>query len=163
MSEHPKTKRSRKWAYVGLAIIICLAAAFVAGLWFADRGERSVATTLDSYTDVYEGSDSTKDVADLIPLYSDDAVLRDAATDRTHEGISDLESALDSLLGTLEFDLTVDQTMVGDDWAVVQWTADGTRPETGRLTQVSGTTVLEFSKGQITHETWYYDPAKSPF
>jgi hypothetical protein len=163
MTERPRDKRSHKWAYVGLVVLIGLAAAFVAGLWFADRGERSVATALDSYIDVYGGSDSTKDVADLIPLYSDDAVLRDAATDRTHEGISDIESALDSLLGTLEFNLTVGQTMVGDDWAIVQWTADGTRPETGRLTQVAGTTLLEVSEGQITHETWYYDPAKSPF
>ena len=163
MEDRTRTPRSRKWAYVALAVLVGLAATFVAGMWFADRGERAVADAVDSYINVYAGSDSTKDVADLLPLYANDAVVRDAAADRTHEGISEIEDALDSLLGTPDFNLTVEQTMVGDDWAIVQWTADGTRPETGRLTQVAGATLLEVSDGDIARETWYYDPAKAPF
>ncbi|MDA3935340.1 MAG: nuclear transport factor 2 family protein [Actinomycetota bacterium] len=163
MDEKPRSKRSRKWAYIALSILVGIAAIFLAGMWFADQGERSVSNTVDSYINVYAGSDSTKDVADLLPLYKDDAVLRDTATDRTHEGISDIEAALDSILATPDFNLTVSQTMVGDDWALVQWTADGTRPDTGRVTQVAGTTLLEVSKGKIARETWYYDPAKAPF
>lgn len=163
MEDKPRKKRSRKWAYVSLAILVGLATAFLGGMWFADRGERSVAGTVESYIDVYGGSDSTKDVADLILLYDDDAVVRDVATDRTFEGLSDIESALDSVFVTPDFNLTVTGTMVGDSWAIVQWTADGTRPDTGRVTQVRGTTVLEIPKGTITQETWYYDPAKSPF
>ena len=163
MDDRPRTKRSRKWAYVSLAILVGLAAVFFGGMWFADRGERSVAGVLESYVDVYGGSDSTKDVADLIPLYDDAAVVRDVATDRTFEGLSDIEGALDSIFVTPDFDLTVTGTMVGDSWAIVQWTADGTRFDTGRVTQVAGITVLEIGDGKITRETWYYDPAKSPF
>ncbi len=162
----PKEKRSllrSKWLYVLILAVVLLGAAFVGGMWLAGRGARSVSTLTDSYVKVYAGSDSTKDVADLTPLYASDAVLHDVGADRTYRGSSDIEDALDSLLATPGFDLTVEYTLIGDGSAVVAWTANGTQVSTSRLAQVSGVTVLEVSKGKIVRETWYYDPVKAPF
>lgn len=111
----------------------------------------------------YEGLDTTKDVPVLLPLYAPDAVMHDAATDRTYTGASEIESALNALLATPDFDLTIERTLVGDGWALVFWTADGMRPDLDRVAQVVGVTSLEVSKGKIERETWYYDPAKAPF
>ncbi|MBN2822316.1 MAG: nuclear transport factor 2 family protein [Coriobacteriia bacterium] len=161
-----KTKRSlwrSKWLYIVVAALLIVALSFVAGLWIADSGERSVSAVVDSYTAVYAGSDSTKDVADLVPLYAENGVLRDVATDRTYEGLVEIRAALDALLSTAGFDLTVEKTLIGDDWALIQWTADGTETTSGRLAQVGGTTLLEIAEEKIIRETWYYDPAKAPF
>ncbi|MBN2566367.1 MAG: nuclear transport factor 2 family protein [Candidatus Eisenbacteria bacterium] len=163
MNERAHKPRGRKWLYVLLAVLLALGVTFVGGMWFADRGERSVAALTDSYAQAYEGLDTTKDVPGLLPLYASDAVLHDAATDRTHSGAGEIEAALNALLATPDFDLTVERTLVGDDWALVFWTADGIRPDLDRVTQVVGVTSLEVSKGKIERETWYYDPAKAPF
>lgn len=154
-------RSGRTWLAAG--VVVGLIAAFVGGVWFAGRGARSVAAAVDAYTAVYAGIDTTKDVAVLMPLYAEDGVFRDAATDRTYRGTGEIESALDALLATPEFDLSVEETLIGRDWAVVKWTADGKSVESDRLAQVAGTTVLEFSKGRIVRETWYYDPGKAPF
>ncbi|MDA3936011.1 MAG: nuclear transport factor 2 family protein, partial [Actinomycetota bacterium] len=161
--ENPRKHRSRKWLYVLLAVLVLVGAVFVAGMWFADRGERAVESVTEPYFEAYGGLDTPKDVPGLLPLYAEDAVFRDAAADRTHRGPSEIEDALNSLLATPDFDLTIDGTRVGDDWALVSWTADGTKPELGRVTQVEGVTVLEIADGMIERETWYYDPAKAPF
>ncbi len=161
--ERPRKRRGRKWLYALLAVLVVLGVAFVAGMWSADRGERAVESVAEPYTEAYAGLDTTKDVPVLLPLYADDAVLRDAATDRTHRGAAEIEDALNGLLATPDFDLTVDGTRVGDDWALVSWTADGTKPELGRVTQVEGVTVLVIADGMIERETWYYDPTKAPF
>lgn len=146
-----------------LAVLLVLGAAFVGGMWFADRGERAIAAVSESYVGAFEGLDTPKDVPGLLPLYAPDAVLHYAATDRTYRGTSEIEGALNALLATPDFDLTVERTLVGDEWALVFWTADGTNPELGRVAQVVGVTSLEMSKGMIERETWYYDPAKAPF
>jgi len=146
-----------------LAILLVLVAAFIAGMWFADRGERAVAAATEAYAGAYEGLDTTKDVPVLLPLYAPDAVLHDAATDRTYSGTGEIENALNGLLATPDFDLTVERTLVGDNWALMFWTADGTQPDQDRVTQVVGVTSLEVSNGKIERETWYYDPAKAPF
>ena len=146
-----------------LAGVLALGVAFVAGVWFADRGERVVATVTEAYSEAYEGLDTTKDVPVLLPLYAPDAVLHDAATDRTYRGTGEIENALNALLATPDFDLTIERTLVGDGWALVFWTADGMRPDLDRLTQVVGVTSLEVSNGRIEREIWYYDPAKAPF
>ena len=164
--DEPKPKRSmwrNKWLYTAIAVLVVVGATFVAGMWFAGRHARSVGTVVDSYTAVYAGSDSTKDVPSLVPLYASDAVFQDVAADRTYQGATEIRAALDTLFATPKFDLTVDGTMIGSDWAVVRWTANGTRVDSGRLAQVSGVTLLEISKGKIVRETWYYDPAKAPF
>ncbi|MBW6469282.1 MAG: nuclear transport factor 2 family protein [Coriobacteriia bacterium] len=160
---HTRKPRSRRWLYALLAAVLALGAAFVGGMWFANRGERSVAAVTESYAEAYEGLDTTKDVPVLLPLYAPDAVLHDAATDRTYSGTSEVESALNALLATPDFDLTIERTLVGDGWALVFWTADGMRPDLDRVAQVVGVTSLEVSKGKIERETWYYDPAKAPF
>ena len=151
----------RLWS--AILLVLALGAVFVAGVWFAGRGARSTAKTMDSYTAAYAGIDSPKDVAVLMPLYASDAVLRDVAADRTYTGTAEIESALDALLATPEFDLTIETTLIGNDWAIVKWTANGKNVSTDRLAQVGGATLLEFSKGKIERETWYYDPAKAPF
>jgi ketosteroid isomerase-like protein len=163
MDERAHRPRGRKWIFAPLAVLLVLGVAFVAGMWFADRGERSVAAVTESYATAYEGLDTTKDVPGLLPLYAPDAVLQDAASDRTYTGAGEIEAALNALLATPEFDLTIERTLVGDDWALVLWTADGTRPDQDRVAQVIGVTSLEVSKGRIEKETWYYDPAKAPF
>ena len=162
-AEVHKKPRGSRWLIALLAVLVVLGVTFVAGMWFADRGERTVAGVAESYAAAYEGLDTTKDVPGLLPLYAADAVLHDAATDRTHRGSSEIEAALNALLATPDFDLTIERTLVGDDWALVFWTADGIRPELERVTQVIGVTALEVSKGKIERETWYYDPAKAPF
>lgn len=154
-------RNKRLW--LALLLVFVLAVAFVGGWWFAGRGARSVSKAADSYTAAYAGIDSPKDVAVLMPLYAEDAVLRDAARDRTYEGTTEIKAALDALLATPEFDLGVGRTLIGDDWAVVEWTANGKNVATDRLAQVDGATMLEFSKGKIVRETWFYDPAKAPF
>jgi ketosteroid isomerase-like protein len=163
MDDEARKPHSRKRLYGALAGLVILGVMFAAGMWFADRGERAVADVTESYAAAYAGLDTTKDVPLLIPLYAADAVLHDAATDRTHRGTTEIEAALNGLLATPDFDLTIERTLVGDDWALVFWTADGTKPGLGRLTQVAGVTSLEVSKGMIESETWYYDPAKAPF
>lgn len=146
-----------------LAALVALGVAFVAGMWFADRGERAVTTVTESYVEAYDGLDTTKEVPGLLPLYAPDAVLHDAASDRTYTGAGEIETALNALLATPDFDLTVERTVVADDWALVFWTADGTRPDQDRVAQVVGITSLEIANGEIERETWYYDPAKAPF
>ena len=158
-----KKPRGKRWLIAVLAVLVVLGVTFVAGMWFADRGERAVAGVAESYAAAYEGLDTTKDVPGLLPLYTADAVLHDAATDRTHTGSAEIEAALNALLATPDFDLTIERTLVGDDWALVFWTADGIRPELERVTQVIGVTALEVSEGKIERETWYYDPTKAPF
>lgn len=155
--------RSKRWLFALMAVLVALGAIFIAGMWFTDRGERTVAAVTESYAAAYEGLDTTKDVPGLLPLYGPDAVLHDVATNRTHKGSTEIEAALNALLATPDFDLTIERTLVGDDWALVFWTADGIRPELERVTQVGGVTALEISKGKIERETWFYDPAKSPF
>ncbi len=163
MEGEVRTHRGRRWLLALLAVMVALGAAFVAGMWFADQGERTVATVTESYAAAYEGLDTTKDVPGLLPLYAPDAVLHDAATDRTNTGTTEIKTALNALLATPDFDLTIERTLVGDDWALVFWTADGKRPGVERVAQVVGVTALEVSKGKIERETWYYDPAKAPF
>lgn len=163
MAEEKRSVWRNKWLYVVIVMLFIFGAVFVAGMWFAGRGARSVSSVVDSYTNVYSGSDSTKDVAALVPLYASNSALRDVAADRTYEGTDAIKAALDSLLATTGFDLTVDYTLIGSDSAVVGWTANGTRVGTSRLAQVSGVTVLQISDGKIARETWYYDPAKAPF
>lgn len=163
MDERTHRPRSRRWLFVLVASLLALGVAFVGGMWFADRGERSVAEVTESYAEAYEGLDTTKDVPGLMPLYAEDAVLQDAAADRTYEGSAEIEDALNALSATPDFDLTIERTLVGDDWALVFWTADGTDPDLNRVTQVVGVTSLEVSDGKIDREIWYYDPAKAPF
>jgi len=167
MSEgKPERKRSlwrRIWFYVAILVLVLFGVAILGGMWLGGSSARSVAAVVDSYTGVYAGSDSTKDVPDLVKLYARNAVLQDAAANRTYRGTTEIKAALDSLLATPKFDLTVKNTLVGSDGAVVRWTANGTRVDSGRLAQVSGVTVLEISGGKIVRETWYYDPAKAPF
>jgi hypothetical protein len=74
-----------------------------------------------------------------------------------------MEGALNALLATPDFGLTVERILVGDDWALVFWTAGGIRPDLDRVTQVAGITTLEVPEGKIARETWYYDPPKAPF
>jgi len=163
MDQETRKPSSRKWPYAVLAVLAILGVAFGAGMWFADQGERAVEGVTESYSAAYAGLDTTKDVPGLVPLYAADAVLRDVATDREYRGVSEIEAALNALLATPGFDLTVERTLVGDDWALVFWTADGTKPDSGQVTQVGGVTSLEVAKGMITRETWYYDPAKASF
>lgn len=163
MDDLAQKPRSKRWPLVTVAVVVVLVAAFVAGMWFADRGERAVSAATEAYAAAYEGLDTTKDVPVLLPLYAPDAVLQDAAADRTYSGTDEIENALNALLATRDFDLTVERTLVGDDWALVFWTADGTQPDQDRVTQVVGVTTLEVSGGQIVKETWYYDPVKAPF
>lgn len=163
MRDKEQGGRRRKWPYVVVMVTVMFAGFFVAGMWFDDRDVRSTETVVDSYTMVYAGSDSTKDVPALVPLYADDAVFQDVAADRRYEGVGSIKSALDSIFATPKFDLTVERTLIGQDSALVEWTANGTRVDTGRLSQVSGVTVIEVSEGKITREAWYYDPAKAPF
>ena len=163
MDDRAQKPRSKKWLFALIAVLLALGVVFAAGMWFADRGERAVETVTDSYIDAYEGLDTTKDVPVLLPLYASDAVLHDAATDRTYSGSGEIEAALNALLATPDFDLTIERTLVGDDWALVFWTADGVRPDLDRVTQVIGVTSLEISEDKIDRETWYYDPAKAPF
>ena len=162
----PERKRSlwrRIWFYVAILVLVLFGVAILGGMWLGGSSARSVAAVVDSYTGVYAGSDSTKDVPDLVKLYARNAVLQDAAANRTYRGTTEIKAALDSLLATPKFDLTVKGTVIGSKGAVVKWTANGTRVDSGRLAQVSGVTVLEISGGKIVRETWYYDPAKAPF
>lgn len=163
MAEEAPKPRSRKWLYAVVAAIVVLAVAFAAGAWLAGGGRRAAAAVAASYADAYAGLDTPKDVPVLMPLYADNAVLRDEATGRTHEGTAAIENALNALLATPGFDLTISRTLAGSGFAVLFWTADGTKPGAGNVTQVTGVTVLEVSRGAITRETWYYDPAKAPF
>ncbi|HSQ21573.1 MAG TPA: nuclear transport factor 2 family protein [Coriobacteriia bacterium] len=163
MDDRVRKPRGRRWLFALLALVVALGVVFVAGMWFADRGERTVAAVTESYAEAYEGLDTTKDAPGLLPLYAPDAVLHYAATDRTYSGTGEIEAALNALLATPDFDLTIERTLLGDDWALVYWTADGTRPDLNRVTQVIGVTSLEVEKGKIERETWYYDPAKAPF
>ncbi len=163
MNDEKQNVWHRRWPYAVLLTVVIIAGLFVAGMWFEGRSARSVAAVVDSYSGVYAGSDSTKDVASLVPLYASDAVLQDIAADRTYRGIDAIKRALDSLFATPAFNLTVERTLIGGNSAVVEWTANGTEVGTGRLAQVSGATVLEISKGKIAREMWYYDPAKAPF
>jgi len=163
MVDETDKPRRRKWPYAVLAALIVLSAALVAGMWLAGRGERSVKAVVEEYAAAYAGLDTPKDVPGLLSLYASDAVLRDVAMDRTHQGTSEIEDSLNALLATADFDLTVERTLTGDDWALVLWTADGKVSNSGRVTQVSGVTVLEVFKGKISRETWYYDPEKAPF
>lgn len=163
MSDKDTKPRSWRWLIFSLAGLLLAAAIFASGVWFAGRGERAAAELVDSYNEAYAGLDTPKDVPVLLPLYSQDAVLHDAARDRTNQGVSEIETALNTLLATPEFDLSIDRTLTGDGWAVVFWTADGGLPGSARVTQVAGITVLEVSEGAISRETWYYDPAKAPF
>ena len=163
MDDQAHKPRGKRWLFVLMAGLLVLGVAFVAGMWFADRGERAVAAVTESYAGAYEGLDTTKDVPVLLPLYAPDAVLHDAASGRTYRGAGEIESALNALLATPDFDLSIDRTLVGDGWALVFWTADGMRPDLDRVAQVVGVTSLEVSKGLIERETWYYDPAKAPF
>ncbi len=163
MDERAHKPHGRGWLFALVAVLVALGVTFVAGMWFADRGERTVAAVTESYTEAYEGLDTTKDQPGLLPLYAPDAIWHDAATDRTYTGTGEIEAALNALLATPDFDLTVERTLVGDDWALVFWTADGVRPDLDRVTQVVGVTSLEVSNGKIERETWYYDPAKAPF
>ncbi len=163
MDDAVRKPRGRRWLFALLAVLVALGATFVAGLWVANRGERSVTAVTEAYAEAYAGLDTPKDVPVLMPLYASDAVLHDAASDRTYEGTSEIEDALSALLATPDFDLTIERTRVGDDWAVVFWTADGTRTDVERVAQVVGVTTLEVADGKIERETWYYDPAKAPF
>ncbi len=163
MDDQAYKPRGRRRLFVLLAVLLVLVVTFVAGMWLADRGERSVAAVTESYAAAYEGLDTTKDVPVLLPLYAPDAVLHDAAADRTHSGTGEIETGLNALLATPDFDLTIERTLVGDDWALVFWTADGMRPDLDRVAQVVGVTSLEVANGEIVQETWYYDPAKAPF
>ena len=163
MDDRTRKPRDKKWLFALLAVLLVLGVTFVAGMWFANRGERAVASVTESYAEAYEGLDTTKDVPVLLPLYAPDAVFHDAATDRTYRGISEIENALNALLATPDFDLTIERMLVGDSWALVFWTADGMRPDLDRVAQVVGVTSLEVSDGKIERETWYYDPAKAPF
>ena len=163
MNDHARKSRSTWWLIALLALLVTLGAAFVGGMWFADRGERSVAAVAESYAAAYEGLDTTKDSPGLLPLYAPDAVWRDMASGRIYQGSEEIEAGLNALLATPEFDLTIEQTLIGDDWALVFWTADGMRPDQDRVAQVAGVTALEVSDGTIERETWYYDPAKAPF
>lgn len=163
MDDRMRSSRGKRWLFALLAGVLGLAVAFIGGMWFADRGERTVVAVTESYAEAYEGLDTTKDAPGLLPLYASDAVLQDAASDRTYTGTDEIGDALDALLATPDFDLTIERTLAGDDWALVFWTADGTRPDLERVTQVVGVTALEVSKGKIVRETWYYDPAKAPF
>jgi len=163
MDDHVHKPRSKRWLFALLAVLVVLGVVMVGGMWLADRGERAVASVAESYADAYEGLDTTKDVPGLLPLYADDAVMHDAANDRTYQGIGEIEDALNALLATPDFDLTIERTLVGDDAALVFWTADGMSPDQGGVAQVVGVTSLEVSKGKIEKETWFYDPAKAPF
>lgn len=163
MDDRAQRPRSRRWLFGLLALLLIVGVAFVAGMWFGARGERAVAAVTESYAAAYEGLDTTKDVPVLLPMYAPDAVLHYPATDRTYRGADEIENALNALLATPDFDLTVERTLVGDSWALVFWTADGMRPDQNRVTQVAGVTSLEVTKGKIERETWYFDPAKAPF
>ncbi|MHB1136465.1 MAG: nuclear transport factor 2 family protein [Coriobacteriia bacterium] len=163
MEDRVRKPRSKKWLFVLVVVLVALGAAFVAGMWFADRGERAVEVVVESYTAAYEGLDTTKDAPGLLSHYASDAVLHDAASGRTYTGADEIEAGLNGLLATPDFDLTIEKTLVGDDWALVYWTADGMRPDVNRVAQVVGVTSLEVSNGKIERETWYYDPAKAPF
>lgn len=163
MSDSDAKPGSRRWLYFGIAGLLFVGAVFVAGAWFAGRGERAASTVVDSYGEAYAGRDTPKDVPILLPLYEPNAVFHDAASGRTNQGVSEIEAALNTLLATPEFDLSVDRTVTGNGWAMLFWTADGGLPDSARITQVAGITVLEISKGKIVRETWYYDPAKAPF
>jgi hypothetical protein len=163
MEEQQRTLWQNKTLRVALLIVIASGAIFFGGWWFRGRHVRTVSTVVDAYTTVYAGTDSTKDVVDLMPLYAADGVLRDMAADRTYQGTVAIKAALNALFATQSLDLTIDASSVGDDWAIIRWTADGTSVGTGRLAQASGITVLEIEKGMIVNETWYYDPAKAPF
>ena len=140
MDDQVRNSRSKKWLFALLALLVILIVVFVAGMWFADRGERSVKGVIEPYVAAYEGLDTTKDVPVLLPLYAPDAVLQDAATDRTYTGAAEIETGLNALLATPDFDLSVERTLVGDDWALVYWTADGIRPDQGRVAHVVGVT-----------------------
>ncbi|MHB9003936.1 MAG: nuclear transport factor 2 family protein [Coriobacteriia bacterium] len=163
MDDRVRKPHSRKWLFVLVGVLVALGAVFVAGMWFADRSERAVAALTDTYAEAYAGLDTTKDVPGLLALYASDAELHDAATDRTHKGTEEIEAGLNALLATPDFDLTVERTLIGDDGALVFWTADGVRPGVDRIAQVVGVTSLEVAQGKIVRETWYYDPTKAPF
>ena len=163
MTDEKRGVLRSKWFYIAILGLVLVGSAFFGGMWLAGRDARSVAAVVASYAAVYAGSDSTKDVPALMLLYSEDAVLRDLADGRTYQGTAEIKTALDTLLATPEFDLTVERTLIGKDWALVTWTANGKKAETERLAQVRGATLLELSKGTITRETWYYDPANAPF
>ncbi|MDP2400986.1 MAG: nuclear transport factor 2 family protein [Actinomycetota bacterium] len=163
MSERDAKPRSKRWLFFLIAGLLLVGTVFAAGAWFAGRGERTAAALADSYAQAYVGRDTPKDIPILLPLYAEDAVFHDAARNRTNQGVSAIETALNTLLATPEFDLSIDRTLTGNDWATLFWTADGALPDSGRVAQVTGITVLEISKGKIVSETWYYDPAKAPF
>jgi hypothetical protein len=67
MDGEVREPRSRRWLFALLAVLVALSVTFVAGMWFADRGERTVATVTESYSAAYEGLDTTKDVPGLLP------------------------------------------------------------------------------------------------
>jgi uncharacterized protein YqgC (DUF456 family) len=43
MADEARGPRGKKWLFALLALVVVLGVTFVAGMWFADRGGRSVA------------------------------------------------------------------------------------------------------------------------
>ncbi len=112
---------------------------------------------------VFEGPESEKDVVELLPLYADEAVMEDVASNRRFVGKPEVERAPKTMLAAPDLDVTVGTVASGDGWAAVSWTADGTQSGSGRLAQVEGVSILEIDGGLIVGERLYYDPARSPF
>ncbi len=99
MDDRVRKPHGKRWLFALVAVLVALGVTFVAGMWFADRGERTVSAVTESYAEAYEGLDTTKDVPGLIPLYAPDAVLQDAAADRTYTGTAEIEAFTERSLG----------------------------------------------------------------
>jgi steroid delta-isomerase-like uncharacterized protein len=138
--------------------------ATVAGVLFLGcNAEAQVHTKL--FEDFLAGW--SNNMAQLLPLFTDDIVYEDAAMGVVTHGKDELRAFAQSFFSTFpDIQFTLTSTLVTGNRAAIEWTGMGTHkgdmpgmPATNKRATFRGVSIMELQDGKIKRNTDYWDLA----
>ena len=104
-------------------------------------------------------AEETRDVAPLVDLFSDDAEIASAVSERAHRGRRGVEKFWQEYLGSFrEVHSHFTGEVEHDGRVALEWETDGTLPN-GRPIHYRGVSILETREGKVKGFRTYYDSA----
>jgi steroid delta-isomerase-like uncharacterized protein len=109
----------------------------------------------------------SNNLAQLLPLFTDDIVYEDAAMGVVTHGKEELRAFAQRFFSTFpDIQFTLTSTLVTGNRAAIEWTGQGTHqgdmpgmPATNKRATFRGVSIMELQDGKITRNTDYWDMA----